>query len=115
MKIDFKREFGIWNPKIKKKYFFSKTSISRGNPEYGIRKNKKIIFFDISDSGVLVSKTSTRTAEKQCISALYCYNSAIAPPDYVMEYSGSWGNNKKPLQRLAGVDRIVGSQGHHQQ
>ena len=70
-----------------------------------------MIFFDGSDSGVLVSKTSTRTAEKQHISTLYCYNNAITPPDYVMECSGSWGNNKKPLQRLAGVDRIVGSQG----
>jgi len=60
---------------------------------------------------VLVSKTSTRTAENKYISTLYCYNSAIAPPDYVMEYSGSWGNNKMPLQRLAGVGRIVGSQG----
>jgi len=60
---------------------------------------------------VLVSKTSTRTAENKYISTLYCYNSTITPPDYVMEYSGSWGNNKKPLQRLAGVDRIVGSQG----
>ena len=76
---------------------------------------KKIIFFDISNSGVLVSKTSIRTAENKYISTLYCYNSTITPPDYVMEYSGSWGNNKKPLQRLAGVDRIVGSQGHHQQ
>ena len=51
-------------------------------------------------------------AEKQHISALYCYNNNNnAPPDYVMEYSGSWGNNKMPLQRLAGVGRIVGSQG----
>ena len=78
----------------------------------GIRKNEKIIFFDVSNSGVLVSKTSIRTAENKYISTLYCYNSTIAPPDYVMEYSGSWGNNKKPLQRLAGVDRIVGSQGN---
>ena len=70
-----------------------------------------MIFFDNGISGVLVSKTSTRTAEKQCISTLCCYNNNNAPPDYVMEYSGSWGNNKKPLQRLAGVDRIVGSQG----
>ena len=114
LKIDFKREFGIWNPKIKK-IFFSKTLISRGNLEFGIRKIKKIIFFDNSNSGVLVSKTSTRTDETQCISTLHCYNSTITPPDYVMECSGSWGNNKKPLQRLAGVDRIVGSQGHHQQ
>ena len=28
-----------------------------------------------------------------------------------MEYSGSWCNNKMPLQRLAGVGRLVGSQG----
>jgi len=50
-------------------------------------------------------------AEKQCISTLHCYNNNDAPPDYVMECSGSWGNNKKPLQRLAGVGRTVGSQG----
>ena len=94
-----------------KNIFFSKTSISRGNPEFGIRKNKKNFFFDNSNSGVLVSKTSTRTAEKQCISALHCYNNTITPPDYVMECSGSWGNYEMPLQRLAGVGRLVGSQG----
>ena len=84
---------------------------------HGIRnsesaKNKKIIIFDIGISRVLVSKTSTRMAEKQCISTLCCYNNTITPPDYVMECSGSWGNNNKPLQRLAGVDRTVGSQGN---
>ena len=92
-----------------KNIFFRKLRVFQR--ESGIRKNEKIIFFDVSDSGVLVSKTSTRTAESKHISTLHCYNSAIAPPDYVMECSGSWGNNKKPLQRLAGVDRIVGSQG----
>ena len=50
-------------------------------------------------------------AEKQCISTLHCYNDNNTPPDYVMECSGSWGNNKMPLQRLAGVGRLVGSQG----
>ena len=50
-------------------------------------------------------------AEKQHISTLHCYNDTITPPDYVVECSGSWGNNKMPLQRLAGVGRIVGSQG----
>ena len=109
------REFGIWNPKIKKNIFFRKLRFPEGIRNSESKKNKKIIFFDISNSGVLVSKTSTRTAENKYISTLHCYNSTITPPDYVMEYSGSWGNNKKPLQRLAGVDRIVGSQEHHQQ
>ena len=50
-------------------------------------------------------------AEKQYISTLYCYNNTITPPDYVLEHSGSWGNDKMPLQRLAGVGGLVGSQG----
>ena len=50
-------------------------------------------------------------AEKQCISTSHCYNDNNTPPDYGMEHSGSWGNNKMPLQRLAGVGRLVGNQG----
>jgi len=43
--FDFERESGIRNPKKTKIIFFEK-SILRGNSEFGIRKFKKIFFFE---------------------------------------------------------------------